>query len=155
MFSPTDTQTLPESATVPIAGLRQAEARLVAMLRLWHRDVDGQMQVWNELCIALGSGRARMCLRAFEEVLRLLRAHGWRSLEVQAPGVARLSGDERSFAQFVLMATEADREEALLHASFLVAPVGLLPLVLAAGRLSLPLLCEESRCRLAGAIRDA
>ncbi|MGR3273198.1 hypothetical protein DU478_04180 [Thalassococcus profundi] len=140
---------------VPVAGLRQAEAQLIAMLRLWRSGAESRAEVWNRLCLALGPARGRMCLRAFEDVLRLLHQHGWRDLTVLPPGAMRISDDERGFAAFALQATEADREEALLQATFLVAPAAMLRLVHAAGRLSLPLLCEESRCRLAAAARDA
>lgn len=133
--------------------LRLAETRLVSMLRLWGEGAAGQEQVWNGLCTVLGSDRARNCLMAFEDVLRLLRRHGWRALTVLPSEVTRLSEDEAGFARFILTATEQDRDTACVDASFLVSPAGILPLILAASRLGLPLLCEESRCRLHEAMR--
>ncbi|WP_246107237.1 hypothetical protein [Puniceibacterium confluentis] len=133
--------------------LRQPEARLVAMLRLWHTDEAGQVQVWNDLCAVLGSHRARACLSAFEDVLRLLHHHGWRAPSLLPPETNRLSADETSFARFVLAATEQDRDAASAEAHYHVRCEGILPLVLAASRLGLPLLCEESRCRLHAAMR--
>ncbi len=144
-----------EARPLALSDLRLAEARLVAMLRLWNEGAQGQEQVWNGLCAILGSNRARSCLSAFEDVLRLLRRHGWRALSVLPSEVDRLSDDEAAFARFVLTATEQDRDGACLDASFLVRPEAMLPLVLAASRLGLPLLCEESRCRLHAAMRPA
>ncbi|SNR37985.1 hypothetical protein [Puniceibacterium sediminis] len=147
--------TLSDARPLGLSDLRLAEARLVAMLRLWGEGAAGQEQVWNGLCAVLGSNRARNCLSAFEDVLRLLRRHGWRALTVLPSEVTRLSEDEAVFARFVLTATEQDRDTAYLDASFLVSPAGILPLILAASRAGLPLLCEESRCRLHEAMRPA
>ena len=53
-------------------------------------------------------------------------------------------------ARFVMAATEQRREVALAEASFLVSPVALLPLLTAATRFGLPLLCAECRMRVMG-----
>ncbi|KMK65610.1 hypothetical protein [Puniceibacterium sp. IMCC21224] len=133
--------------------LREPEAQLITMLRFWTNGISGQSRVWNSLSHDLGAERASACLLAFDEVLRLIRQHGWGRLTPGAPQ-APLSEQERNFARFVLMCVEADREEALQHALFLVTPAAMLPLFLAAGRLGLPLICRESRCRLQRAMRD-
>ncbi len=146
-FSPSDARPL------AVSDLRLAEARLVAMLRLWHDGEAGREELCKVLCTVLGDVRAQGCLAAFEDVLELLRRHGWRALSILPSEVARLSEDEVAFARFVLTATEQDRDAACLSASFLVRPGAILSLVLAASRLGLPLLCEESRCRLHVAMR--
>lgn len=143
----------PEDSLPVPANLRESEAQLIAMLRLWHQGEAGQTQVWSTLSHELGPHRARACLQAFEEVLRLLRTHGWTAIVPAVPH-APLTATERDFARFVLICVEADREEALQHALFLVSPAGMLPLFLASGRLALPLLCQESRCRLHRAAHD-
>ena len=149
LFSQTETRPL------TLSDLRMAEARLVAMLRQWRFADNRQEQVVESLCAMLGETRARACLRGFEDVMGLLRRHGWRPLTLRQPGSAQVSEDETAFARFVLLATEQDRDVAWLEGSFLVRPEGILPLILAASRVGLPLLCEESRCRLHAALRPA
>lgn len=110
--------------------------------------------MWNGLCQTMGAARARACLQAFEHMLSLLGKHGWQALRLLPQGTDDVSADELSLARFVMAATEQRRETALAEAAFLVSPAALLPLVCAASRFGLPLLCEECRGRLAATRPD-
>ena len=131
-------------------GLRGPERRLIGMLRLWAEGPDEQVAVWNDLCASLGAARARGCLKGFEDMLELMRKHGWHRPVILPVGAQGYSEDETAIARFVMAATEQRREVALAEASFLVAPQAMLPLMHAAARAGLPLLCEDCRARVMG-----
>ncbi|MCL3881533.1 hypothetical protein [Marivita sp. GX14005] len=113
------------------------------MLRAWPTGPDAQVAVWNDLCVAIGHPRARACLQAFEQMLSLLKAHGWHAPLILAPDARGYSEDELSLARFVLAAAEQRREVALAEASFLVSPQVLLPFLCAASRVGLPLMSAK------------
>ncbi|MFW2545458.1 hypothetical protein ACN2XU_22750 [Primorskyibacter sp. 2E107] len=131
-------------------GLRGPEQRLIAMLRLWSQGPKEQDAAWRDLARRLGARRARACLKGFEDMLDLLHKHGWHVPMVLSPEATGYSEDELALARFVMAATEQRREVALAEASFLVSPAALLPLMTAASRAGLPLLCEECRSRVMG-----
>lgn len=133
---------------LPASNLSDPEWRIVQLLRAWKSAPDSQNAVWNDLCLTLGTARARSCLQAFEQMLALLHKHGWQTFRILPDGADGISPDELSLARFVMAATKQDRDTALAEATFLVSPNGLLPLVCAASRFGLPLLCEEYRKRL-------
>lgn len=132
-----------------IIDLTGPEAQLLSMLRLWRLGPEAQQEVWTDLADALGPPRARACLSAFETFVSHLFPATWMPAAVNEPNSETLSADEDAICRIVMSATEGEREEALLHASFLVRPDALLPLVHAAERTGLPLLCAECRARLA------
>ena len=125
--------------------LRPTERRVIRILRAWQSGADAQVSVWNDLCSTIGQARARASLQAFEQMLRLLGKHGWRKLSILPVGTEGISADEADLARFVLAATEQNREAALSEAGFLVSPAAWLPLVCAASRYGLPLLCQDCR----------
>ncbi|ETX13842.1 hypothetical protein OCH239_06515 [Roseivivax halodurans JCM 10272] len=131
-----------------VADLTRPEARLVSMLRHWRMGPEAQEQVWADLAAALGPPRARACLSAFETFAAHLARSAWLPPALNAPGAETLTDDEDAICRIVTAASEGQREDALLHASFLVRPETLLPLVHAAERTGLPLLCAECRARL-------
>lgn len=133
---------------LPLADLRGPERRVVQLLRGWQHGPDAQSALWNDLCRSMGAARARACLQAFEQMLSLLARYGWQALRILPVGTEGVSPDEASLARFIMAATEQRREVALAEAGFLVSPAGLLPLVCAASRFGLPLLCEDCRARL-------
>lgn len=132
--------------------LRRPELRVVFLLRAWQGDIETQADVWNDLCRSMGQARARACLQAFEQMLGLLVKHGWQTLTVLPQDTDGVSADEAAIARFVMAATEQRREAALAQAGFLVSPAALLPLVCAASRFGLPLLCEDCRARVRGEV---
>lgn len=136
---------------VSLEDLRGPERRVVAILRAWDCGPAAQSDIWSSLCRSIGQARARSCLQAFEQLRRLIRKHGWKTLHILAPETPEVSADEADLARFVMAATEQDRDIALAQATFLVSPTGLLPLLCAASRFGLPLLCEECRARILGA----
>lgn len=136
-----------------VADLSGPEKRLLSMLRLWRLGPEAQERVWSDLADALGPPRARACLSAFEAFAGHLARAAWMPPAVNAPETGALSGDEDAICRIVAAAAEGLREDAMLHASFLVRPDALLPLVHAAERTGLPLLCAECRARLAACRR--
>ena len=133
---------------VPDDTLRGAEKRVIAMLRAWHTGEDAQSELWMDLVASLGETRALSCVKAFEQMLGLLAKHGLRALTILPDETKGISADEAALARFVMAATEQRRESALAEAVFIVSPAGLLPLLCAASRFGLPLLCEECRSRV-------
>ena len=133
---------------LPDTGLRGPEKRVIALLRAWQSGPDAQSAMWNDLCRSMGPARARSCLQAFEQMLKLLAKHGWQALAIMPVETAGISSDEASIARFVMAATEQDRETAMAEATFLVSHAALLPLLCAASRFGLPLLCEDCRARV-------
>ncbi|WGW04618.1 hypothetical protein [Tropicibacter oceani] len=131
-------------------GLRGPERRLIDMLRHWAAGPDAQEGIWRELCQSLGAPRAKGCLRGFEDMLGLLRRHAWHAPMILPISATGYSEDELAIARFVMAATEQRREVAMAEASFLVSPQALLPLMTAATRTGLPLLCEDCRARVMG-----
>ncbi|WP_439121905.1 hypothetical protein [Marivita sp.] len=132
----------------PDTDLRGPEKRVIALLRAWKSGPDAQRDLWDELQGSMGPARTQSCIQAFEQMLRLLGTHGWHRLAVLSVGTNGVSSDEALVARFVMAATEQRRETALAEAGFLVSPAGLLPLLCAATRVGLPLLCEECRSRI-------
>ena len=144
---------MPDASHVPprrLSDLAGPDRRLLILLRLWPRGPEAQARAWDDLCGALGSARARGCLSAFEDLRGRLWRSAWVAPLVAAPEDERLTPDEEAILTVVRLATEGDREAALEHAMFLVRPEALLPVVLAAERAGLPLLCAECRARLGG-----
>ncbi|WP_299787177.1 hypothetical protein [uncultured Marivita sp.] len=134
--------------SVPLKSLRAPEQRVVTMLRAWQNGEAAQAEVWTSLCRSMSTGRARSCLQAFEHMLMLLRKHGWKPLSIHPADHAQASADEADLARFVMAATEQERDLALAQATFLVSGSAILPLLCAASRFGLPLLCEECRLRV-------
>ena len=131
------------------SGLRGPERRVIAVLRAGFAGRAALEALNAELREALGSARTESCLAGFAEMREIFRRHGWHAPVILPEDAQGWSEDELSLARFVLAASEQQREVALAEASFLVSPLGLMPLLEAGVRAGLPLLCEECRARLA------
>ncbi len=142
------------SILMPDADLRGAERRVISILRAWNAGSDAQIVMREDLSASLGEVRTRSCLQAFEQMFALLKAHSWNALTIMPVGMKGLSRDETAIARFVMAATEQRRETALAEASFIVSATALLPILCAASRFGLPLLCEECRHRVFQASLD-
>lgn len=134
--------------------LRGPEKRVIAILRAWQNSPQQQAEIWDDLCRSMGEPRARACLQAFEQMQTLIARHGWQALTILPPDTKGISADEAAVARFVMAATEQDRDAALAEAGFLVSAAALLPLLCAASRFGLPLLCEDCRARVRAAARQ-
>ncbi|WP_420819279.1 hypothetical protein [Pacificoceanicola onchidii] len=121
---------------------------MIGMLRHWAEGEAAQMAVWHDLRQCLGEQRAASCLNGFEDMLDLLKKHGWHAPLILSPEATGYSEDELAIARFVMAATEQRRGVALAEASFLVSPCAMLNLMHAASRAGLPLLCEDCRLRV-------
>lgn len=142
---------IPDTGPVPpreVASLCGAEQRFVAILRLWQTGEGGRAALWSRMSDEMGAARAGSCLSAFQDVAEHLAVRGWRAPTINPPDAPRLTRDEDDLCRLVTAAAEGAREEALELALFLVRPEALLPLVHAASRVGLPLLCAECRARL-------
>jgi hypothetical protein len=129
-------------------GLRGPELRLIELLRYWDNGPDAREGLWRGLRRHLGSARANSCLDGFSDMMGLLRRHGWHMPTILPVTARGYSEDELAIARFVMAATEQRRDVALQEASFLVSPQALLPMLNAAMRTGLPLLCEDCRARV-------
>lgn len=133
---------------LPDDDLRSAEKRVISLLRAWNTGAEAQQDMWEDLATSMGDLRAKSCMQAFEQMLGLLNLHGWQKLAIMPIGTKGVSPDEAALARFVMASTEQRREAALAEAEFFVSPAGLLPLLCAASKFGLPLLCEECRSRI-------
>ncbi|GGB00612.1 hypothetical protein GCM10011324_08610 [Allosediminivita pacifica] len=129
--------------------MRGPERRVIAVLRAGVAGGTALEALKQDLGEALGAGRAAACLAGFAGMRDIIRRHGWHVPVVLPEDAQGWSEDELSLARFVLAASEQQRDVALAEASFLVSPMGLLPLLEAGMQAGLPLLCEECRARLA------
>ena len=129
-------------------GLRGLELRLIEILRFWDSGPEARETLWCTLSRHLGTVRANSCLEGFCDMMGLLRKHGWHTPTILPVSAQGYSEDELAIARFVMAATEQRRDVALQEASFLVSPQVLLPMLNAAMRTGLPLLCEECRSRV-------
>ena len=134
------------------AVLRRCERRAIQILRALSDPAGLQDDLADDLINSLGQPRAGHCLAGFADLVALMSRHGWRAFDICAPGTTGYTNDEIALAQFIFDATEQRRDKALIDASFLVVPKGLLPLLTAAPRAGLPLLCEECRARVKGRV---
>jgi hypothetical protein len=130
--------------------LRRPERRVIALLRAFRAGDAALAALRSGLGEILGPVRAASCLDGTADLMALLDRHGWHRLTVLPETAEGWSEDELAVARFVMAATEQRREVALAEASFLVSPAALLPMLTAASRLGLPLLCEECRARVMG-----
>lgn len=105
-----------------IAELDAIEAGSIIYLRLWSEGPDEKAQVWNDFAKALGPDRGRRALDTFERLCTLCARHGRRPLMRHAINCRCVGADESCFANFVAIATEGDREDAMLIATLLVRP---------------------------------
>ncbi len=105
-----------------ITDLEPLEATAVLYLRLWCDSPCAQQKVWNDLASGLGPVAGRQALNALEDLCGLCVRHGRRALMRHQPTCKCLGADEACFANLVALATEGEREDALLMATLLVRP---------------------------------
>jgi hypothetical protein len=103
-----------------VAELDAVEAGAVLYLRLWCDGPSAQARVWNDFATALGPDAGRRALRSFEELCALCVRHGRRPLMRHHVNCRCIGADEACFANFVAVASEGDREDAMLIATILV-----------------------------------
>ncbi len=105
-----------------ITELDAIEAASVIYLRLWSDGDDARAQVRNDFLTALGPVQGHKALRSFEDLCGLCVRHGRRPLMHHAVQCKCLGADESCFANFVAVAADGEREDALLIATLLVRP---------------------------------
>ena len=105
-----------------VIDLTPLEATAVFYLRLWCDGPCVQQQVWNDLAGGLGPVAAQNALDALEDLCGLCVRHGRRALMRHQPTCKCLGADEACFANLVALATDGEREDAVLIATLLVRP---------------------------------
>ncbi|WP_324752045.1 hypothetical protein [Roseovarius sp. Pro17] len=113
-----------------VAELDAIEAASVIYLRLWSDGPEAQTRVWNDFAAGLGVGGGRRAVQSFEMLCSLCTQYGRRLLVRHAVRCKCLGADESCFANFVAMAAEGKREDAMLIATLLVR-ADVAPLVVA------------------------
>ncbi|WP_298920526.1 hypothetical protein [uncultured Roseobacter sp.] len=102
--------------------LTSIEAASIIYLRLWSEGPQRQAEVCSDLARFLGDAHGLKAMRVFEQLLELCGRHGRRPLMRHAVECRCIGADEACFANFVAIAAEGDREDALLIATLLVRP---------------------------------
>ncbi|WP_342077833.1 hypothetical protein [Yoonia sp. SS1-5] len=105
-----------------VADLDAVTAASVIYLRMWCNGPDTQACVSNDLAATLGVGRGRKAVQAFDELCRICARHGRRPLMRHAVTCKCVGADEACFGNFVAIAAEGDRDDAMLMATLLVRP---------------------------------
>lgn len=108
------------SPVAMLDALPEPEARLVRYLRGWCAGPEGQAGVWNEMAVTLGAPGARAGLAALEALLALFLDHGRRPLMRHHPDCSCVGADEAAFAEFVGLAAEGAREDAMMLAALMI-----------------------------------
>ncbi len=103
-----------------LTDLDDIEAASVIYLRLWCDGPDAQAQVWNDFATELGHDQGRQVLKSFEQLCNLCARHGRRPLMRHSVQCKCIGADESCFANFIAMATDGNREDAMLIATLLV-----------------------------------
>ncbi|KNX41722.1 hypothetical protein ROTO_16930 [Roseovarius tolerans] len=110
---------------------------VIACLRHWNRG--GAAAALGLLRAHMSEATACASFEALQDLTDVLGPHIRRPLRCHAPQCQCVGLDEAAFARFVEEAALGEREEALMLASLLVAPRGIMPLADAAHRLGLTL----------------
>ncbi|WP_297772197.1 hypothetical protein [uncultured Roseovarius sp.] len=138
------------SGQMPVGHMAEMDgisAMAVACLRAWNQG--GAMRAHAMLCERMTEPMATASFEALHDVTEVLGSNVRRPLRCHAPQCDCVGLDEAAFARFVEEAALGEREDALMLASLLVAPRGILPLADAAGRLGLALhravLCQQTQ----------
>lgn len=100
--------------------LDQVQAGAVRALRLWADGSDSRMVLRSEFEAQLGSASALHALESFDDMYQLCARFGRRPLMRHGVNCRCLGGDEAGFANFIAVAAEGDREEAMWIATTLV-----------------------------------
>jgi hypothetical protein len=123
-----------------LTDLGPREGAAVTCLRLWCDSPEGRRKVRNDFAQLRGAMAGDAALHALDEVCSLCVFHGRRAFARHGPGWQCLGADEACLANLVALATEGEREDALLIATRLVRPDFSQDLVAAAHALGLALL---------------
>jgi hypothetical protein len=118
-----------------LADAHPADRLFVLNLRRWLDGRHGQAEVWNDLAVHLGSGRAAGVLKSFEAFLRTIAVALHRRLERHAANCPCIGGDEATLAFIVRSAGRGDRDTARSIAAEIVREADLLAVIEAAARL--------------------
>jgi hypothetical protein len=120
---------------------------VIACLRQWNRG--GAPAALGLLRTQMANAPACAAFEALQDLTEVLGPHIRRPLRCHAPQCHCVGLDEAAFARFVEEAALGEREDALMLASLLVAPRGIMPLADAAGRFGLALhralLCQRAQ----------
>ena len=128
------------SGAAPVAHLPDlpgVQGLVIGCLRHWNRG--GAAAALAALRARMPEARACAAFDALQDLTETLATHIRRPLRCHAPQCHCVGLDEAAFARFVEEAALGEREDALMLASLLVAPRGILPLADAAARLGLDL----------------
>ena len=103
-----------------VSELEATQAAAVLYLRLWNDGPQSRAEVQQDLRLALGEEQGHKALQSFEQLCRLFKEHCRRPLMRHSVTCKCLGADEACFANFVAIAAEGDREDAMLIATLLV-----------------------------------
>ncbi len=105
-----------------IADLDAIAAASVIYLRMWRDSAESRHSVQRDFATALGSTRGVRVFDTLGELCRLCALHGRRPLVHHDIKCHCIGADEACFANFIAVAADGDREDAMLIATLLVRP---------------------------------
>lgn len=123
-----------------VVGLGPLEAAAVSCFRLWCDSPAARRKVRDDLSQIPGPMAGDAVLHAIEEFCCLCARHGRLALARHDPACQCRGAEEACLANLVALATEGEREDALLIATLLVRPDASRHLIAAAQVLGLALL---------------
>jgi hypothetical protein len=105
-----------------VTELSMLETGFVVYLRLWCSGDACRRQVEKDFTLSLGAVRGRAALDSFDELCSICVHHGRRPLMRHEVNCKCLGADESCLANFVAIATEGEREDAMFIATLMVRP---------------------------------
>jgi predicted amidophosphoribosyltransferase len=105
-----------------ISDLDAIAAASVIYLRMWCDGPENQHNVQCDFASTLGADRGQRALESFTELCSLCARHGRRPMMRHAVSCKCLGADEACFANFIAIAADGERDDAMLIATLLVRP---------------------------------
>ena len=105
-----------------ITDLDAVAAASVIYLRMWCSGPESQHNVRNDFASTLAADRGQHAIESFTELCKICARHGRRPLMHHAISCKCLGADEACFANFIAIAADGERDDAMLIATLLVRP---------------------------------
>jgi hypothetical protein len=105
-----------------LADLDAVTAAAVIYLRMWCDSPELRQSVRDDMIMTLGASRGRQALNSFDELCSIRARHGRRPMMRHAVKCKCIGADETCFANFIAVASEGNREDAMLIATLMVRP---------------------------------
>lgn len=105
-----------------LADVDAITAAAVIYLRMWFDSPEHRQSVRDDMTMTLGASRGRQALNSFDELCSISARHGRRPMMRHAVKCKCIGADEACFANFIVVASGGEREDAMLIATLMVRP---------------------------------